>query len=354
MADLVKQEDTTSMMATVDVGAGGQLQVASDAASAIQEVQAAVIVAKKFPRNENVAFDKLMTACKRKTMAVKAAYSFPRGGTTIKGPSVNLARLAGQCWGNVRWGLDILRDEDTKMHIRGWAWDLEANSKITADDVFKKLIYRKKGGWITPDERDLRELINRRGAFLVRNCLLQVIRPDLIEDAMAQCVLTIKKDIKDPKSEAKHLILDFQEFGVTAEMLNGYIGGAEWNADDIVSLTEVLNALKDGQSKVADYFGGGSPSGDESNGGSLSAEDMKAGDPNTHQGHEPEPKPEKQLFDVKDVEELEAEGGLKSGPLQDARMKYAKVLDLVGAKQEDLQAYGEYLTEVKAKKKEKF
>ena len=168
-------ETKSTELATTHIEPGGELLAASQSAAAIQEIQAAVVLAKKFPRDYDKAWANLMKACERKTMAEAASYAYPRGGATVNGPTVNLARVAAQCYGNIRFGLDILRDDQEVMLIEGWGWDIENNIRVTAQDRFKKLIYRKKGGWQVPDERDLRELVNRRGAILVRNCLLQVL-----------------------------------------------------------------------------------------------------------------------------------------------------------------------------------
>ena len=46
--------------------------------------------------------------------------------------------------------------------------------------------------WTVPDERDLRELTNRRGAICVRNAILALVPPDLVEDAMATADQTLE------------------------------------------------------------------------------------------------------------------------------------------------------------------
>lgn len=273
----------------LSVTAGKELQIGSSVSAEMAEIQGAIILAKQFPRSYEKCWGELMEACKRETLAKEARYSYPRGGTNVTGPSVHLARVEAQCYGNIRFGLDIVRMDEDTITIRGWAWDIEKNIKVTADDHFKKLIYRKKDGgvWIKPDERDLRELVNRRGAILKRNCILEILPRDFTEDAVAQCKATLKSGIKDPKGEAKRMILKFQDFNVSVEMLNGYIGNESWDADDIIRLTEVYTALKDGAAKREDYFGSSlAPEKSKGNGNGLSTDDMKAGDPKTHQGHE--------------------------------------------------------------------
>lgn len=231
-----------------------EMNVASSMVSAYYEMLGGFMTARRFPRDEKACFAGLMESCKRKTLADKAIYSFPRGGTTVSGPSVNLARVAAQKWGHMRWGLSILKDDDEKITIEGWAYDMQTGNKVPFQDTFAKLIYRKSGGWIKPDERDLRELVMRRGAILIRNALLNVLPRDLIEDAMAQCRATMKQDIKDPKGEQKRLILAFGDFGVTTKMLDDYLGHDSWTPDDILDLQGVLLAIKEGASKIEDYF----------------------------------------------------------------------------------------------------
>ena len=148
-----------------------ELSVAGSTAKQQAEIQAAVVMARRYPRDEGMAIDRIKTACKRPAFADAAAYRYPRGkkrdGTPnmIVGPSINLAREMGRCFGNIRVGQDVLRDDDETRLIEAYAWDLETNYRTTEQVQFKKLIYRKKDGWVQPDERDLRELTNRLGAI---------------------------------------------------------------------------------------------------------------------------------------------------------------------------------------------
>jgi hypothetical protein len=246
------------------------------------EIQSAIVIAKKFPRNEDAAFEKLMKAAKRVSFAEDAAYSFPRGNTTVEGPSINLAREAARVWGNVRFGLDIIRDDEESRQIRAWAWDMESNVRVSAEDDFKKLVQRKqKGGgtlWVKPDERDLRELTNRRGAILVRNCLLQIVPKDLIEDAMSRCKDTIRNGAeKDPETARKRLILAFSEINVSPEMLESALGHklAECSPVEIAELRKVYKSIADGNSTWKEYTAPHETKAPEK--GSLNVNDLKPG-----------------------------------------------------------------------------
>jgi len=64
-----------------------------DQARAIAEVQAAMVVARMNPRDEMRAYQRIVMACKRKSLAEQASYAYPRGGKKITGPSIRLAEV---------------------------------------------------------------------------------------------------------------------------------------------------------------------------------------------------------------------------------------------------------------------
>lgn len=249
---------------------GVELAPTAAAAEKQFEIQSIITIAKKFPRNEEMAFSKLIKACKRKAFAEDAAYSFPRGGATVTGPSVNLAREAARVWTNIRHGLYVIREDENTRLIRGWAWDVETNTAVQAEDEFKKLIYRKAkdgkpAGWYEPDERDLRELTNRRGAILVRNCILQLLPKDLIEDAQDECRVTLEKKAKeDPDDARKQAIIAFAEYNITPEMLEVYLKHplGESTPKELAQLRTIYRSIADGNSKWSDYVGTKEPASD--------------------------------------------------------------------------------------------
>lgn len=241
-----------------------ELQTAGATSSAQHEIQSAIIIAKKMPRNENQCFQSLMKAAGRPSFAEDATYSFPRGDKDVTGPSVNLAREAARVWGNIRFGLSVLRDDDESRLIRGWAWDVETNTKVEVEDDFKKLIQRRVKGsnpprteWLVPDERDLRELTNRRGAILVRNAILQVIPKDLIEDALFACGQTLTKEAgKNPEGERKRLLVDFGSINVSVEQIEQKLGHpfVQSTPAELAQLRGICKSIQDGHTSWAEYM----------------------------------------------------------------------------------------------------
>ncbi len=275
MARVLEEETGLSTRREVS----GELSTAAAVAAAQQEIQASIVIARKFPRNEDQCFERLMKACKRTSFAEDAAYSFPRGGAEVTGPSVNVAREAARVWGNIRYGLYVIRDDEESRQIRGWSWDMETNTKVEAEDDFQKLVYRKKQGWVKPDERDLRELTNRRGAILVRNCLLQILPKDLVEDALNACKKTLEsKAAQDPDGERKKIILAFSDLNITPEMLEKKLGHllAESTPKEIADLRKIYASIRDGNSTWHEYIEDGSEK-KPTERGKLDLNDVKPG-----------------------------------------------------------------------------
>jgi len=238
-------------------------QGAALAVRALVEIQSAITIAKRFPRDELSAFAKLMETCKRPTFAKKARYKFPRGGKPVVGPSINLANTAAQCWGNIRSGFTIVPTDDDELWIQleAWAHDAQTNVWKYVSDRFPNKIQRRDG-WVVPDERDRRELVNRRASLAVRNAILQVLPFDLIEDACDRCEETSSAkasgDLKaNRKATIKKLLLAFdEEYAVSQEMLERKLGHgvADIDAGELTELREVFLSLKDGNSSRADHF----------------------------------------------------------------------------------------------------
>ena len=96
-----------------------------------QEVQVAMIAAKKFPRDEVAAYNRILQDCQRTSLAEKAMYEYPRGGQVITGPSIHLARTLARGWGNVDAGFKVLEQTAKKSTVMAYCWDLETNYRET-------------------------------------------------------------------------------------------------------------------------------------------------------------------------------------------------------------------------------
>ena len=157
---------------------------------AISEVQGAIVLAKKFPRNEKESSDRILIACQRPKLAEQALYSYARGGTEITGPSIRLAEAIVQNWQNVQFGIRELEQRFGESTIEAFAWDLENNIKQIKTFQVKHERYTKaRGKYSLEDPRDIYEAVANQGARRLRACILGIIPGDVIEAAVNQCCL---------------------------------------------------------------------------------------------------------------------------------------------------------------------
>lgn len=221
-----------------------------------QEVQAAMVVAKKFPRNERASADRILAACSRETLARDAAYEYPRGGETITGPSIRLAEALAQNWGNIDFGIIELEQKNGESQVMSYAWDLETNTRQSKIFTVPHMRQTKNGSYPLKDPRDIYEMVANQGARRLRACILGVIPGDVVDMAMRQCELTLKSNKAPLEERIKNMVDAFQnDFGVGAEALRNYIGKnvEAFSETDVIRLGKVYRSLKDGVIG-SDYF----------------------------------------------------------------------------------------------------
>jgi len=225
---------------------------------AIQEVQGAIVMAKKFPRNETASFNKVVEACKRKVLAESAMYSYPRGTEKVTGVSIRLAETLAKYWGNIQFGIVELSQQEGSSEVLAYAWDLESNTRQIKQFNVKHSRYSKRNG-ITKltDPRDIYEMTANQGARRLRACILGVLPSDLIETAVEECEKTLRGDNKAPLIDrVRSCVAKFAEIGVTQEMIekrfNHKIDAID--VHELVALGKIFNSLRDNMAKIEDFF----------------------------------------------------------------------------------------------------
>ncbi|PAE75128.1 MULTISPECIES: hypothetical protein [Bacillus amyloliquefaciens group] len=223
-----------------------------------QEVQAAMVIAKKFPRDVYAAFDRIKKACERRLLAENAVYEYPRGGTKVSGPSIRLAEALAQNWGNIDYGIMELEQKAGESSVMAYAWDLETNTRQTK--IFTVKHERKAKGTVTKlnDARDIYEMVANQGARRVRSCILGVIPGDIVDAAVDMCQKTLINGHKEPlEDRLRNALSTFKkEFGITKEMIEEYIGSNvdAFTEQDFLKIGRIYTSLRDGMAKKEDYF----------------------------------------------------------------------------------------------------
>lgn len=234
-------------------------QVATrDDGRAIEETRGAIIIAKKFPRNEIDALDGILKSCKRLSLAKVAMYSYPRGGQQITGASIHLLKTIARHWGNIQCGVRCLEQRDGESIIEAYAWDIETNYRPNRIFVVRHERNTKKNGiQKLSDPRDIYELEANMGARRLRSCLIDLIPRDVLDQAIECCEKTLETGDNLPLEQriAKMLNL-FSEVGVSKEMIENMLKHKleAVNNQELLTLSKIYTSIKDGYAPREQYF----------------------------------------------------------------------------------------------------
>lgn len=261
--EIIVQEQSTPNMPDMNNGVMAQLDninqgtVAIEASRAIAEAQGKLVIAKRFPRDEVQAYNRVAQACQRKGIAEKAFYSYSRGGVTVSGPTIRFAEELARCWGNIDYGIKELSQDDGKSEMQAYAWDLETNAQSVQN--FTNPHIREVGGKakILTSQRDIYEINANMGARRLRSRILAILPTDLVDMAINECKKTLAGNNDEPLIDrVKKMIVAFGKIGVTKEQIEKRLGRKvdTMTIDDFTDYIGIYNAIKQGESKIAEWF----------------------------------------------------------------------------------------------------
>ena len=261
--EIMVQEQQMPNMPNMNSGVMAQLDninqgtVAIEASRAIAEAQGKLVIAKRFPRDEVQAYNRVAQACQRKGIAEKAFYSYNRGGGTVSGPAIRFAEELARCWGNIDYGIKELSQDDGKSEMQAYAWDLETNAQSVQN--FTNPHIREVGGKakILTSQRDIYEINANMGARRLRSRILAILPTDLVDMAINECKKTLAGNNDEPLIDrVKKMIVAFGKIGVTQEQIEKRLGRKvdTMTIDDFTDYIGIYNAIKQGESKIAEWF----------------------------------------------------------------------------------------------------
>lgn len=238
------------------------LQIQVEQSRAMQEVQAMVISAKKFPRDELASYNKILKSCQRFSLAQEAVYRLPIGKDTKEGPSIRLAEVLAQCWGNMSFGIKELSRANGKSSCSAFCVDWENNTKVDFDfDVDHYIEVGKKGEvktkkYIT-DPSEIDRLVSNRGARKLRNAILKIIPKDVIDEAVKVCKKTVAGGGGVPiVDRVRTMIAAFDSVGVNQQMVEEYLkhGLDIITGEELAEMQGIYKSIFDKQAKRQDFF----------------------------------------------------------------------------------------------------
>src|SRR5690625_4735825 len=225
----------------------------------MEEVKGQIFMARQFPRNVFQSEQRILDACKRHSLAQTAMYSYPRGGARVEGPSIRLAEVLAQNWGNLAFGIKELEQRPGESVAMAYAWDLETNVREEKIFTVPHSRYTKsKGVTKLTDPRDIYELVANNGARRLRACILGIIPGDITEKAIEECNRTLTGNNKEPLKDRISVALDAfkDKYKVTQEQIEarmGYNVGA-FTERDYADLIKIFTSIKDAMAKVEDWI----------------------------------------------------------------------------------------------------
>lgn len=224
---------------------------------AIAEVQAAVTVAQRMPRDLDRAEAEMRDVCNRLGLANRAFYRVPNRGN---GPSVHLARELVRIWGNVQYGVHELRRDDAagESEVQAFAWDLQTNTRSTRTFIVPHA--RMAGGQRKPlvDLNDVYLNNQNTGARAVRECIFTVIPTWFTDEAEALCKATLERGDGEPLAAriGKAVAWFAEKKGVKADQLEARLEKpqARWDEQDVATLQVIMQSLHRGEMTVDEEF----------------------------------------------------------------------------------------------------
>lgn len=218
-----------------------------------------ISTAKAYPRNIRRATDNaLAIVTMDPAIAQTCTYSVPRGGKKVSGPSVHLAKIIAQVWGNMRIDAKVVDIDHVRITSEAVCWDLESNLAIKAQ--IKRSISGKTGRF---SEDMITVTGNAANSIALRNAVLSVIPKGIVDKVYNAAKQTITGDISDKNKLIAKRVEIFNSlrdaFGVSDKEILASIGKAAIDfvaGDDLVTLVGIGQAIRDGDTTVEQAFKG--------------------------------------------------------------------------------------------------
>lgn len=227
---------------------------AQDAAS----VNSQVVTARKFPRNLSRAKSNINAlVVMDKDTATSCGYAVPRDGKSVTGPSVHLANIVAQAYGNIRVETKVVEVGEKTVVCQATAWDLETNFAIRTEVIRK--ITGKTGKRYSEDMIIL--TANAGCSIAKRNAIFAVVPKPLWQGGYDAAQRLIVGDISDEDklNKKRKEVLDrmTEAYGITEQDILNALGlrqATQIKGEEIKILIGYGQSIKDGDSTVDQIF----------------------------------------------------------------------------------------------------
>ena len=217
-----------------------------------------VSTAKQYPRSiSRCTNNAVALATMDRETAQSCGYALPRGGKPITGPSVHLAKIIAQQYGNLRAEAKVVEITDKQIVSRGTAWDLENNNAYSVE--VRRSIVGRNGNRFTDDMITVTG--NAANSIAYRNAIFGIVPKAIVDKAYKAAQHLITGDLSDEEKLIKRrdgAIKHFTDtYGITEEEVIKLCGKHTVNqiqADEIALLLGFAQSLKDGDTTVEELM----------------------------------------------------------------------------------------------------
>ena len=224
------------------------------------EIDIQITTAKRYPRSiENFYKTSLSMATGNRDIAQRCFYRLERTSKSgkkviIEGPSIRLAEICANSWGNFRYGARIVGEDAKTVVAQGVAFDLERN--VSSSIEVSRRITTKEGIRFSDDMVQVTK--NAACSIALRNAINKVIPYAYVQGIYEQAKKVAVGTQKTLKVRKEELLAMFTEIGVTNKQLLEKLEKpsiADITLEDILKGLGFYTAIKDGDTTIAEQFG---------------------------------------------------------------------------------------------------
>ena len=220
------------------------------------EVDQQVATSRALPRSITRAASNMASlATLDEETAAECIYALPRGGKTIRGPSIRFAEIMASQWGNCRIAARVTHVDRFEGYVvaEGVFHDLETNVAQLAS--VRRTIQAKRGKGI---DNDMIQLAGAAACSIARrNAILAGIPKGVARSAYLAVERVIRGDVKTLVERRDMAMKAFAAFGVTSERVCAALevgGVGDITLDHLTTLIAVHAGVKNGEISVEEAF----------------------------------------------------------------------------------------------------
>ncbi len=222
------------------------------------EVDIQISTANKYPRSINKSLQNCIVAVTMDVeMAKSCKYSIKRGGKTVTGPSIHLAKLVASFYKNLRISCRITRNDGKNIYSEGVCFDLENNVAFKVE--IPRKITDRDGKVFSEDMQTV--TANAANSISMRNAIFATIPRFFIDRLLTEIDKCIDGKLSDTafflNERARVFSTLKTKYGVSEERVLLACGQNTLEAidkDNMRFLIQLLQSLTDGDTTPEESF----------------------------------------------------------------------------------------------------